>query len=164
MLLLTEDEIRKLKPLDGGNGSSGRCYHYKNDEVIKLLKYKLSFIIDNIKSLKGLKIDDVSFPIDNTDPRKNYFAYSLPFIEGKRLCDLEKKILIKELDLSLNEVSTIYNSTKEKVIKAANMGIKVTDVNLSNILVKDNLKTGLVDVDLWVKNNDINNRNNNVTH
>lgn len=165
MILLTENEIKNLKPLDGNNcGSSGKCYFYKNGEVMKLLYYKNSYLINNVKDLLGLKIDDVSFPIDRTDLRKNYFAYTTPFIEGESLYDLKGKICKKEFDLSLSEISTIYNNAKEKVIEVADMGIQVNDANLSNILVRDNLEIGIIDVDKWIKNYNINNKNSNITH
>ncbi len=165
MILLKKEDIEKLKPLDGNNyGGSGKCYFYEHGEVIKLLYRKDSYLINNVKALLGLKIDDVSFPIDRTDLRRNYFAYTTPFIEGESLYDLKEKICKKEFDLSLSGISTIYNNTKEKVIEIADIGIQVNDANLSNILVKDNLKTGVIDVDGWYKNSNINNKNISITN
>ena len=165
MILLKENEIKMLKPLKGDNrGSSGTCYHYNEHEVIKLLHSKNSYLINNVKSLLDLTLNDVSFPIDKTDLRRNYSAYTMPFIEGESLYDLKEKMLKKEFDLSLCEVSTIYNNTIDKVLKVSDMGIQVADVNLSNILVRDNLETGICDVDKWIRNYDKNNKKKNIIH
>jgi hypothetical protein len=89
MIIITKEELKKLKPLNGENkGSYGTCFLYENDKVLKTYSNTMPFYYNkreikrNIKNSIGVHVEDVSFPIDIAKTDEYKFSYIMPYIDG----------------------------------------------------------------------------------
>lgn len=163
MLLIIDNELKKVKPIDGINeGSYGKCFKY-NDGVLKvffnsnIFNEKEKLIRENINNSKGIIISDISFPIDIKDVLGYKFSYTMPFIDGISMDEIIKKIIYDDYDISFEDLIKIYNNSLLKIKEISEYGIKTDDIMMRNCKVKEDFSFGIVDVDFFRKIDSLNN-------
>ena len=159
MFYISEEEFNNLKPLDGDDeGRYATCYKYK-DGVLKVYKtfkyYKLGkdSFIKKLKSLKKIKVNGISFPMDIGVTYDNKLAYTMPFLDGVNFSEIKQNIENNNYDITLEQILYCYQDAIEKLEKLNSLNFKIVDLHQDNCkLLKDN-KFGLLDIDFYEKVN-----------
>lgn len=159
MITMTEEEILNLKPVKNGlSGQFGAVRYLDDNTLIKMVyntikaKQHLRIIKSRINKMVGIKLDDVSFPIDTSSLEyNNFFAYTMPYIEGDNYYDVLEKVKLGKMDLSFDDISINYHNGQKKVFEIASKDILIWDLKPDNCCLMDNLKIGIYDVDFFKK-------------
>lgn len=135
------------------HGSYGRCYHYGNGFVLKQMKltgedalseYDRDMITKNLKDLVGIKNNTFVFPTSLYLENNYISSYLMPYISGICLDDYPENINVKEL---LESLGYVY----EDIINISNMGILSSDLLPRNMILDNDKKIKIIDVDFYSK-------------
>lgn len=158
MIIITEEELVKLEPLNKENkGVYGTCFLYKNDLVLKTYLNTLNFhcnrreIKRNIKKNVGIKVKDVSFPIELAETEGYKFSYIMPYIEGISFHELVDNIKNTEFNMTFDDFTHLYHDALSKSNEIASLGIEMTDFHKDNCKIKEDFTIGIYDIDFYEK-------------
>lgn len=159
VITLNKEEILLLEPIkDGLSGEFGGVRYYDDNTLIKMLydtpkaKEVFKIIKARINGMLDVKIDDVSFPIDVTSPEiRDYFAYTMPKINGINYEVLLKDIRLGKTDMLLNDLSINYHNAQNKIFEVTSNDILIWDLKPDNCCLTNSLGFGIYDVDFFKK-------------
>lgn len=158
MIIITEEELAKLKPLSEENkGVYGTCFLYENDFVLKTYLNTLNFhcnrreIKRNIKKNVGIKVENVSFPIEIAKVEGYNFSYIMPYIEGISFEKMVENIKNTEFNMTFEDFAYLYHDAISKADEIASLGIEMTDFHKDNCKIKEDFTIGIYDIDFYEK-------------
>lgn len=157
MLLIIENKLHNVKPLQGINeGSYGKCYRYKDDIVLKVFfrtpfnQHKES-IEKNVKNSLDVKIEGVAFPTEILKVFGYEFSYVMPYIDGTQMDEVIKKIMDENYDITFDELCKLYYDALHKMDEITDYSFLMRDFKMRNCKVTDAFSIGILDTDLYEK-------------
>lgn len=156
MIIITKEELEKLKPLtEDKKGSYGTCFLYEDAKVLKTYSNTMPFYYNkrnikrNIKNSLGVCVKDVAFPIDIAQVKGYKFSYIMPYIDGISFNELLDNIINTEFNMTFDDFIYLYHDAISKANEIASLGIQIDDFHKDNCKIKDDFSIGIFDVDFY---------------
>ena len=156
MIIITKEDLKNLKILDGENkGSYGTCFLYENDKILKVYSNTMPFYYNkreikrNIRKSLGLCVEGVSFPLDISKTQGYKFSYIMPFIEGVSYKELVYNLINTEFNMTFDDFGYLYHDAIYKANEISSLGIEMNDFHKDNCKIKEDFTIGIFDVDFY---------------
>lgn len=145
------DDLSTLKwMIFSNNGSNSNIYKYNKNILLKIFKEHLPFSeIKYFEDIKKLNINNVSLPQKFIIIDDKFYGYSMKFMPGKTLINLDDKVHYQDIVATLPNIqNTIERFSKNKY--------QMCDLNIYNVLYDEIKNTfNIVDIDLYLKENNM---------
>lgn len=152
MFYISNEEFKKLKPLEDNEGAYGVCYYY-DDGVIKIFhENNVDYLKRDIENIMGIDIENVAFPIE-TGNVGNKYAYKMKYINGILVYNIYDSVNKGICDLTFDDVSKYYHNALLTAQSISDYYIMINELHVKNCKFMENNRFGIFDTDLYIKCN-----------
>lgn len=152
MFNISNEEFKKLKPLEDNEGAYGACYYYE-DGVLKVFhEDNMNYLKPYINDILGIDIENVAFP-EEIGSVGNKYAYKMKYINGILVYNIYDSVNKGICDLTFDDISKYYHNALLTVQDISDYHIMINELHVKNCKFMENNKFGIFDTDLYTKCN-----------